>query len=128
MNITAIGWAKFRKLRASATMRSGSPMSASMYPVTPSGVVLVSNARAWVSTSGSLSTETILDWGATLWATSCVFSMVGRPVPMSRNWRMPSSAASVDTARMRNRRDCLATVTMPGLTAITASPASRSIG
>jgi hypothetical protein len=56
MNITAIGWAKFRKLRASATMRSGSPMSASMYPVTPSGVVLVSNARAWVSTSGSLST------------------------------------------------------------------------
>ena len=35
---------------------------------------------------------------------------------------------SVDTARMRNRRDCLTTVTMPGLTAITASPASRSIG
>ena len=29
------------------------------------------------------------------WATSWVFSAVGRPVPMSRYWRMPASAGEV---------------------------------
>ena len=32
--------------------------------------------------------------GAMLWATSWVFCIVGRPVPMSRNCRIPSSPAS----------------------------------
>src|ERR1039458_9620219 len=34
------------------------------------------------------------DAGVIRWATSCVLSGAGRPVPMSMNWRMPHSAAS----------------------------------
>jgi hypothetical protein len=38
------------------------------------------------------------------WATSWVLSAVGRPVPTSRNWRMPWAVASWCTASMRNSR------------------------
>src|SRR5215831_19060338 len=57
-------------------------------------VDVVAGALACASTSGSLSTYTIRDSGATCCATSCVFSAVGSPVPMSRNWRMPSWPAT----------------------------------
>jgi hypothetical protein len=52
--------------------------------------------------------------------------MVGRPVPMSRNWRMPASPARKRTARVRNCRDLNAMSTISGNTALTASAISRS--
>jgi hypothetical protein len=54
------------------------------------------------------------DSGATDWATSCVLLAVGRPVPMSRNWRIPSSRVRCVTARTRNARAATAISTMCG--------------
>jgi len=54
-SVSAIGCSKSSVLAAVARILSGSRRSASTYPVTPSGV-LVSRARAWTSTIGSLST------------------------------------------------------------------------
>jgi hypothetical protein len=56
------------------------------------------------STIGSLSTYTTRDSGAIACATSWVLPAAGRPVPMSRNWRIPASAARNSTARPRKAR------------------------
>jgi hypothetical protein len=74
----------------------------------------------------SLSTYTIRASGATRWATWWVLSAVGSPVPMSRNWRMPSWPARYRTARPKNARSARAWATMIGSMAATLSPASRS--
>ena len=63
-----------------------------------------SRARAWASTIGSLSTYTTRLAGAMDWATSWVLLALGMPVPMSRNWRTPASAARNRTPRARNAR------------------------
>ena len=55
-----------------------------------------------------------------------VFSTAGRPAPMSRNWRTPTSPARWATARPRNARDSRTTSTTSGLSASQASPAARS--
>jgi hypothetical protein len=93
--------------------------------VAPSGE-LVSSARAWTSTMGSLSTYTMRDSGAMPCATWCVLLAVGMPVPMSRNWRMPASRLRYATARRRNRRFSIAAVLIVGKAAATASPDARS--
>ena len=88
-------------------------------------MVLVSSARAWLSTIGSLSTYTTRASGSTDWATWCVLSAVGMPVPMSRNWRTPA-CAMYRTERPRNRRLARTPGTMVGVAAIARSAASRS--
>jgi hypothetical protein len=66
--------------------------------------LLVSRARAWASTIGSLSTYTTRDSGAARWATWCVLFAEGSPVPISRNYRIPASVTRKRTARARNAR------------------------
>ena len=77
--------------------------SASMYSVAPSGL-LVSRARAWLSTIGSLSTYTTRDCGAARCATWWVLFAERSPVPMSRNCLTPASVTRKCTARARNAR------------------------
>ena len=89
---TATGRLKSRVRDASSTTAVTSRASPLMNAVQPSGV-LVSRARAWARTIGSLSTYTMRASGVTACATSCVFSMAGSPVPMSRNCRTPASLA-----------------------------------
>jgi hypothetical protein len=48
---------------------------------------------AWARTIGSLSTYTTRASRAASWATSWTLGLVGMPVPMSRNWRIPASSA-----------------------------------
>ena len=73
-------------------MDLGSRRSAPMNAVSPASW-LVSRARAWARTIGSLSTYTTRVSGATAWATSWTLGLVGMPVPMSRNCRTPASSA-----------------------------------
>src|SRR5690242_2306066 len=46
---------------------------------------VASSARAWVTTSGSLSTYAPRAWGTAFRALSCTLGDVGRPAPMSTN-------------------------------------------
>ena len=90
--MTPIGWLKSSRLPAptrtvSTSQDVGVEVGGGAFRL------LVSRARAWASTIGSLSTYTTRAVGAAAWATSCVLFADGRPVPMSRNWRMPSVAA-----------------------------------
>jgi hypothetical protein len=73
-----------------------------------------------------IATYTIRVAGATACATSCVLPAVGSPVPMSRNWRTPRSAARQRTARIKKARFARTSVMIPGLAAIACSAASRS--
>jgi hypothetical protein len=98
-------------------MHSTAPMSG---PVT--------RARAWASTIGSLSTYSTRDSGATAWATSWTLPALGMPVPMSRNWRIPASAASQRTARPRKARWARTWVRIEGSCSAMASPTARSAG
>jgi hypothetical protein len=52
--------------------------------------------------------------GAAACATSWVLFAVGSPVPISRNWRMPSASASWRTVLARNARLAWADIRMPG--------------
>jgi hypothetical protein len=87
-NSTATGWSRSSTSLAPRSTVVGSVMSASRWRVVPSGVP-ASSARAWVSTSGSLSTYTTRAPGAAARATSWVLSAVGSPDPVSTNWRTP---------------------------------------
>src|SRR5439155_579052 len=91
----------------------------------PSGL-LVSSDRACASTIGSLSTYTMRAAGATRCATSCVLFAVGRPVPMSRNWRMPTSPARYRTTGAGKARETRATSAISGYTLRTWSPVAQS--
>jgi hypothetical protein len=93
--------------------------------VRPSGE-LVSSALACAKTIGSLSAYTTREDGATAWATSCTLFAVGNPVPMSRNCRMPASAARNRTTRPSHARFSRAEVRAIGVLASTFSAISRS--
>jgi hypothetical protein len=65
-----------------------------------------SNASAAQGAGARMDDEVVvhvhdLRLGARAWATSWVFCMVGSPVPMSRNWRIPASTVRCSTARTR---------------------------
>ena len=89
---------------------------------------LVSRARAWARTIGSLSTYTTRASGAASWATSWTLGLVGMPVPMSRNWRTPASSTRWRTARLRKARLAAAISRMFGMAWIISSPRARSAG
>ena len=59
--------------------------------------VVLAHARALLTSSQTGATDYIdadlRDTGAIAWATWWVLPAVGMPVPMSRNWRIPASAA-----------------------------------
>src|SRR5580658_363045 len=85
------------------------------------GASPVLSARAWASTIGSLSTYTTCASGVIAWATWCTLPLVGRPVPRSRNCRIPASAARYRTARPRNARLARAASATPGVRSVTFS-------
>jgi hypothetical protein len=59
-------------------------------------------------------------------ATSCTLLVVGSPLPMSRNCRIPASSTRYRTARPRNARFSRAPVRAPGVATSIFSAVSRS--
>ena len=86
-----------------------------------------SRSRACAATMGSLSTYRTRAPGLAFWMASCVLPLVGRPDPMSMNWRTPRSAIH-RAARWWKPRLAQAASDSSGISVRMCSAAARSTG